>query len=402
MSRVRLGLGIGAAAVRGVLLHGSACVWKASVAVPPTEEGLRTALRELLASVPRSRLLHRDAVVALGPAAAVYKRLEGMHADADASMVTSATVANADRFFRFGGGTLKVAVAHRINGAWWAWAAHKRCVAVVLEECRRCKIRVGGFVPTVAALGLVNPNGTFAVHDGDRHDRVSIVDGVTTAVVPVRSFSSAANATDQPDAEVPPEADAHAAALTPLTAPLVWNPDLGSRIARNRLARVGAMLVIIVASCAAALSAPLLRPLIASWIADDVLSPAQRAAARATESRLREHLIETAAIESIRAFASSRRSVLRRLVDITGALPDSSAVVALRLDANGASIVALTPSGSSVLPALAALNGVASARLIGAVTRESIQGYRVQRVAAELTFAASDAGNPHTEERIKP
>ncbi len=66
---------------------------------------------------------------------------------------------------------------------------------------------------------------------------------------------------------------------------------------------------------------------------------------------------------------------------IGDALPDSTAIVSLRVDSASGSMTVVSSAAARVLPALEELSGIAGAALAGSVSRENMGGARVQRVA---------------------
>ena len=68
------------------------------------------------------------------------------------------------------------------------------------------------------------------------------------------------------------------------------------------------------------------------------------------------------------------------------ALPDSSAIVTLRVDSAAGSMTLLSTSAASAIPRLAAVDVIAEPRIFGAVTREAIGAAQLQRIAVRFGF----------------
>jgi hypothetical protein len=89
----------------------------------------------------------------------------------------------------------------------------------------------------------------------------------------------------------------------------------------------------------------------------------------------------TADLDRIDQFAAARGRLTTLLGAISEALPDSTAVVSLRLDTLDATFMVLAPHAADVLPSLLDLRSVAAPRIVGAVTREVQAGVRLERAS---------------------
>jgi hypothetical protein len=87
----------------------------------------------------------------------------------------------------------------------------------------------------------------------------------------------------------------------------------------------------------------------------------ERALAEA-DDRLRAHA----------AFDARRRSAIELLEQLTHALPEGAALVALRMDSVGGTLMALTPRAGALVAALDTLPLLAAVEVLGPVTRERV------------------------------
>lgn len=399
MRSSRLGVSIRDGLVRGVLAEGRTVVWQGEQQAENAEFGL--ALARLFAACPRTRAGRTSVAFALGPSLARCKSIDGLGTDADAASLTAAVGANLDRFFLKPSARSLVAPVGRSGGAWWVWIVDADIVHQISLACRSEGYRFAGMVPSALAVAPLLGDGTHRLDDAGQGVIVEVRSGATTTLSPQR-HESASSTAEAGAAPVPALADAHAVAIAAPTGTGLWDPAAGHRARRRR--------VLLRATLAAVASLSLvvtgftsdLRVLHAAWMLD-APSLVESAAADSAESLLREHLRASAGIDSLTAFSGSRRSVLSFVADLSARLPKGSAILSLRVDPRGASVVALAAPGESFLPALGEIEGVTTVQLVGAVTRERIQGREVQRIAAVLPFAARKPGGaPESHPRTAP
>jgi hypothetical protein len=113
---------------------------------------------------------------------------------------------------------------------------------------------------------------------------------------------------------------------------------------------------------------------------------------RAAAAEERELARVTAALREVAAFDSLRRSPILALADLTRALPEGTALVAVRADTAGGSIVALAPRAASVLAPLERVPGIGATEIVGPVTSEQAAGREVERVT--VRYRRADVGRP--------
>ena len=102
------------------------------------------------------------------------------------------------------------------------------------------------------------------------------------------------------------------------------------------------------------------------------------------EVSLRSGAACAAALEN-RGYRVTRVDVQR---DIATVLPDSTAIVAFRIDSAGGTFTALATHVADVVSALADVDDLVAPRLAGAITRESTGGTRLERAAIRFRFSA--------------
>jgi hypothetical protein len=300
---------------------------EAIVDLPRDDAALGATLRAALDAIPRRRLRRPSVVAAVAAPHAIAKSLEGYGATADASALTTAVRANPARFFIAPPDEVVCAPVRSHDDGWIAWAIRKAVLEAIVGAADASGVRLRGICLSDATHG----------GDVDRRLRWH------------------------------------------------WDPRAEERARSHARVRRGAMAASIVLALSVGTFAPWLRPLARSI--PPAPAEADRGRALGAESDLRAHVESLAAIDTLAAFAVSGRSVVDLLATLSARLPAPSAIVSLRFDRQGVTFVALTPVGTAVLPALAELEGVSSTQLVGAVTRESIDGQEVQRVAATMSLA---------------
>jgi hypothetical protein len=105
------------------------------------------------------------------------------------------------------------------------------------------------------------------------------------------------------------------------------------------------------------------------------LRAVHRETARA-ESELRR---VSSLIDGVSRFRSARGGITLLLGDIARILPESTAMVTLRLDTLEGHFVALTTRAADVVPGLLTLDRSVAARMVGSVTMEVVNNVRLQR-----------------------
>jgi hypothetical protein len=278
-------------------------------------------------------------------------------------------------------------------GCVWASALDERTVRAVETGCGSVGVRVDRFVPAVAVLGRGLADADVLWPDGGAVAAVQLSGGEMQSV---RRLSAA----QAPDGHPPTAiaalarlgedawrfADAYGAALLPEYETMVFRGS-GSVAGEGpgwRMALAGGALAAAIASAAVA---PALRATHAEDLALRRMALLQdrRRAASETEHDLAR---VTAAMSQVAAFDAARYSPTLLLADLTAALPAGSAIVTLRADTVGGSLVALAPRAVAVLRPLEKVPGILTPEIVGPVTREALAGQELERVTVRFGIDA--------------
>jgi len=304
----------------------------------------------------------RRITVVLGPAWAQVRVLEGLPPLDDARRIESLVQLNHDAFFpRRGAGAPAIRVARRDNVTIGVAYDHGALAAAV-NGLRHGGCRVAYVLPTPCALPAVVRNGEIDWCDADDQFRLAYNDGFLTSIS--RSTGDA----------IPNEYDdAVAAALLDRhrRVPLAWRSEPTAAAARRRrIAEIAASAATCVLSLALAASASGLRArhdIGANARALAVLQAPSVAASRMVADLRHARIIDDRAAR----FAAERGRVTLILADLARALPESTAIVMMRLDSLGGSFTIVGRGVTSVLPAISRVPNIADPRLVGSITRES-------------------------------
>jgi hypothetical protein len=143
-------------------------------------------------------------------------------------------------------------------------------------------------------------------------------------------------------------------------------------------------------ACSIAVGLALLGPTFAArraaaqaTVALSTLAP-RRHAAEAAEADLAR---VSAALHEVAAFDRDRHVATLLVSDLARALPVGSALVTLRADSAGGTLVALTPRAAILIERLEHVPGLASPTIVGPVTREVAAAAEVERVAIRFSWA---------------
>jgi hypothetical protein len=393
----RIGLGIGRGAIRGVVVRRGRVIWSGMTAIADGED-LRPAIVRTLREIPRSRWRPRRVVVAVGPSSTQVKHLTSLPPTRNERLLSQAVAANAGRFFLRNGIPLRVTDV-RLDltdaGGVWVGAMETPVVAAIESACRECRIRYDGAVPAVSVVGTA-----LAPVEGER--QVTWIDDDVVAalvidrdcLVRTRRVASNDGPAEDPPAVVAAIADiggwdlagAYGAAVVDLRrAPLLRPSTDEARRRRNAVLRRGALGVMVGITALATLFAPGLvaaRTQRAASVTLTRLAPRQRQVAE-THATLAG---VTKVLERTSAFRGDRPAMTRFLSAITEAIPESTAIVMLRVDSVGGNVLALSLKGAEVLSAVRQIAGVSFAQITAPLTRETIEGAEVERVSIRFQF----------------
>jgi hypothetical protein len=394
---VSVGLAVSSDRVRAVLARGEAVAWAGEV---PAGEGasLSAAVAELLAQAPIPRFPRPAAVAALGPALSQTRLVSGLPPVSDARLLAQVVREGAGRFFLRNGRPLAVS-GIRVEEPGRAWAAAFDAAAVreVEAGCRQAGLRLRAVVPSVAVLGVGLQDERVVWLDGEAEADVRMdAAGRVLSVRRLPPGGAALAAAPVPVAALAKLgehawrfADAYGAARLPADEALVYRPGRGGSagsVPGWRLALAGSAAAV---ALAAALALPL-RAADQARAAQQARLDALRgreAAALAVDSELTR---VTGALREVAAFDSARYSATALLADLTRALPQGSALVALQVDSAGGSLIALTPRAAAVLAPLERVSGIESPSIVGPVTHEGGGGRELERVTIRFGLNAAE------------
>ena len=389
---LRIGIAVGSDRIRAVAARGGRVVAATESEIGPGES-VEDAVAEVLASAPIPRFPRPRVTVALGPSRSQTRRLTGLPPLDDRRVLAQVIREGASRFFlHTGAPLLTTGIRVEEPGTVWAAALDEPAARAAEAGCRAAGLHVDSFVPAAVALAHGLDEGRHRWVDGEAAAELEIAGGVLTAVRRVPTT---------PDAETPRAvaalgvlgeegwrfADAYGAAVLPATEALTVRRGEGGRRREDvppwRLGLAGA------AACAAlafTAVAPAWRAMQAGDAASARLALVQKQR-RAAAAEERELARITAALREVAAFDALRRSPVLALADLTRALAEGAALVAVRADTAGGSIVALAPRAASVLGPLEKVPGVGATEIVGPVTSEQAAGRQVERVTVRYRHA---------------
>jgi hypothetical protein len=328
-------------------------------------------------------------VAALSPAMAQVKRLQGLPPVTDRAVATQIVRANVGRFFLRNGVPLSASDAHRSNNTWWGAVMDTHVLLAVEQACNQLRLRLEGCIPTVAALAQLVADGSVTWRDGESVSTITVRRRAWIEVRRDRARESPASCIPAV-AKLGPDAltltDALAAAYCTRRSPLLLRSagrDAGRRLALRLM--LGGSAVI-------ALLGTLLAPGMAAsrqQARDEHRLVALRDSTRRWAPVLQELSLATAGLNEIARLTARRRSMTQLLGELAEALPDSSAIVTLRVDSAGGSVTLLSTSAASVIPQLAAVDGIVEPKIAGSVTRETVGAAQLQRVTVRFRFASA-------------
>jgi hypothetical protein len=388
----RVGIGLSRDSVRAVVVRGSTITWHGEEAL---DANAPDSLARLLARIPARVRKGTRVRAAVGPAGCQVKRLEGLPPKAKPRVVTQAVAAGVERFFLRNGVPLVTSDAERRGDAWWGAAFEAPVVDILNQACAARGLSLVACVPAAAILSRALDATAITWRDADVEAHVQVRNGAWADVRRSRAVEHAiANSPRavRPLAKLGADAiryaDAYAAAICGKGASLALRPRLPGKV-EWRAVRVRAVLIG-VAVVFAALAA--VAPGIAAWragrIAAGRLDSLRDQAAQVARANF-ELQRATIAESEVSRFANSRRSLTYLLGALTAALPESTAMVSFRADTSGGTLILLSPAGAGVLTSLDSVRSIQDPRVIGSISRESVNGAALQRVAVRFRFPGS-------------
>ena len=390
---VRLGISIRQDECAAIVVRRGRVRWHGRIA-RDSSVGVRPALAELLASAPSRRSGVR-AVVAVGASYAQIARIAGVPHTLPVGVVARLVQENVASFFLRSPGRLVVtSVQRNADGAAWSAVLDGALVEEAIDALRTARFGSAAFVAEPVAAALVLAPGLHRVVDGG-----VVAEFVSTNAGTFQRFrrtrgdsiaESADTVEDLPLAIRPLGEDARhyvaafgAASCSP-DHPLAWRRPVDPRRVRSmaRL-RLGASAALLVLSIVAALLAPAIR----AW--SDARRSMRladrrewvRAAAARVESDLR---LVTGSLDRVERFGSRRDDVPLVLAELARALPESTALLSLRIDSVEVNLSILTPHAADVVSELSHAERVAAPRILGSVMRERGKREPLERATIRL------------------
>lgn len=388
--RPRLGLGIGRYRVSAVLVDGSAVKWAATRA-RSDDELLAHVIAALLHECPRSRLRPPVVVAAIGPAASQLKLVTDLPPLSEPGATAAVVREQASRFFLKNGVPLVFSGArHASPTSAWVATFEEPVVRNVADACHDAGLTLHAVTPTAVALQFATTAPTVVWRDDDVELTITYADGepshIRTSPCAERSvalpgvapvFADVAN-------RVGDLLDAVGAARVPRREPIVvvGEPlNLTQQPTRRRLAISWAI-------CALATILALLAPIATSMRIEHAAhhrDAAMHAKVLGAERDAQELGSATAALGALAAFSQSRRSLTLVLAELTRALPDGNAIVAMQVDSAGrGTVVAIGPHAAAVVDAIERVPGFAAPVIVGPVTREATGSKELDRVTVRF------------------
>ncbi|MGH7621614.1 MAG: hypothetical protein ACREMU_04685 [Gemmatimonadaceae bacterium] len=338
----RIGVSIVGRELRATLVSAGKVKWCDSEAFAHANT-LTDSLARLLARVPQSARRARVSI-ALGGEWVQVRQLGGLPSVGSIRVLTELVRQNERSFFLWRGTPSVIAdLDVRSNGEVRGAAFDRHAIDAIEQAARLAHMTVRRAIP-VAILG---PSSTGA------------------------------------------DALAVAAALAPRRLALAWRlrPDAARTLRRARAVRAG-----IAAAFAATLAFAALGPGVR---ADLTARDAARELARyrGAADSLAHTQLELQRVSRLLAridrFQLDRGRVTRLLAALGESTPDSTAMLTVRIDSAEGALTVIAPRAAEVLPALNAVHGLFSPRIVGSITREIVGGAQLER--ASIRFRRSPA-----------
>jgi hypothetical protein len=392
-----IGLGIASDRVRAVGVRGARVIW-AVEAERSSGDDLSVAIVQLLRHATLPRWPRPIVVAAIGPAASQTKRLVGLPAAADAATMRAIIREGTSRFFlRNGIPLITAGVRMEEPGAVWAAAFDLPVVRDIEAACRTLGVRIRLIVPSIVALPRAVEAGRLRWADGDVHSELTVAE---RRLVNTRRLAMVSGATLEivvaPRAIAPLQsiganswcfADAYGATQLPFDEPLALRSssgeiDVGASRRSVRVAAVSLCLAI-----AGAIGTPVVaRAVRTHRIARQLVAIGRRA--RDAEAAERDLTRMSEALSEVATFDASRRSPTLIVEQLSRALPENAALVTVRLDTAGGTMVILAPRAAAALASLDSVKAVVAPEIIGPVTKEMAGTRELERATVQFRFGA--------------
>jgi hypothetical protein len=397
---LRLGLGVSRDSVRAVLVREGTVLWHAERVVG--DQSLREVIEELVGMAPLTGWRRPPVIAAVGPVSAQARLLSGLP-PIDAGALRELVRESAGRFFlRNGVPLVTTGVRLKSEGEGWAGAIERPVVEAIEAACQRHRLRLAAVLPAIMTVGHGLPDDTVEWPDGEVRARLTRAHGLVRSIsrIIVDDEAETAHPLVAPalaalGADGWRYADAYGAALSSPNDTMAYTPvrswHTAGGIPRWRLVLASSVLTITIV---VAFTLPMLLAARRADRATQVLAQlaAQRRSAIAKETSVDQI---ARAVATVREFERSRRSQTALLAAITRVLPERSAIVMLRSDSAGVTLVALAPRAALLLSRLEHVPGIAGASVVGPVTREVSGAVEVERVTVRSHWAdGQSVGRP--------
>lgn len=403
----RIGLGISSDSIRAVGVRDRAITWALEAPIDASAP-LAQQIEELLSKAPgtTSRWRRPKVLAVVGPALAQTKRLYGLPPAIDVQTAASLVQEGAGRFFITGTEPLLTSqVWAPESGEVWAAAFDQRTVGAIESACERASFALVAVLPTVVVLPDAILGSAIIWYDGETSVEIAVTSNVFRAVRRRVHTHGCAHESRQAEGDstgVVAElaglgenatrfAGAYGAAVTQhrkhsLAAPIGHDARTDAAISGKRAA-------LAVAFCTCAIAAAALSPGLAAERAgrNARAELATLSAARAELHDLEKNLgLVSGALAEVATAESRRQSRLAFIGQLATTLPEGSAIVALRIDSVGGTVVALTPRAAVLVNRLDTLPSVIGPQIVGPVTREIVSGRDLERVTVRFTTTSGD------------
>jgi hypothetical protein len=250
-------------------------------------------------------------------------------------------------------------------------------------------------VGTLLCHALANPTAGTTVTWIDAHVSLSIICGDHY----IASIQRCATDVDRPislprdlhgplanlDDDAWNYAGAYAAARVGTAAPLLLPRSGDAHRTQHRVARRIAALVTLMVCAIVMFAAPGIVAARTRERNERALQSLRAAASAAAKERIALEQ-QQSALRQLRTFASTRRLMTPFLSTLSVQLPESTAIVALRIDTLGGSFVALSPIGSELVSAVSTTPELDALQLSAPITREVVGPTELQRTAMRFRF----------------
>jgi hypothetical protein len=398
---VRVGIAVSADAVRAVAVRDGIVLWGAES--PVDGRPIEAAVAELLTARRLRRWPRPTIIAAVGPARAQLRRLSGLPPVADAGALTRLVGESAGRFFLRNGVPLVTTGVRRDrdgDSEGWGAAIEQPVIAALEAACRAHGLRLAAVLPTLSVIPHALRGDSLTWDDGDVRAHMSLVGGRLSALRRTAGGVPPGPGRGDPPQTVPALAalgadgwrfaDAYGAAVASARDPLAHRPARSASAAPVRPWRLAAAGI----ACTVAVASTILGPTIAAQHAAAQATVAlsalarDRRAADAAESDL-AHV--TTALEEVATFDRDRHPATLLVNDLARALPVGSALVALRVDSAGGTLVALAPRAATLIERLERVTEMATPTFVGPVTREVAANSEVERIAIRFGWARASA-----------